>query len=610
MKLRKNKSISKLLRHTTSRILILYIFSSLVACSSPQKPSITFTVAMENPSEHTFQVKMECTGMEKEYVDFKIPMWSPGYYQILNFAENIENFAATDENGTELAFEKHNENTWRVTRGQSSSIVLNYDVKTVRTFVAIPYLDEERGYIIPTGVMLHPTELVQTPSKIIIDPYEGWDKVATGLDAVEGENFTFMADNFDALYDSPLLVGKLEELPSFTVKGVPHYFMGYKMGEFNKEGFINDLKKVTEAATDIIGDVPFKHYTFIGIGPGRGGIEHLNSTTVSFNGNSLSDTSSYQRMLNFLAHEYFHHYNVKRIRPIELGPFDYDKENRTKMLWLSEGVSVYYEYLAVKRAGLCNETQLLGHLKNDILAYERKPGRLFQSLAESSYETWEDGPFGRVGDEFNKTISYYDKGPIVGWLFDFAIRHETKNEKSLDDVMRFLYNHYYKELGRGFTEDELREALETAAGTKLDELFTYIYTTEELDYNKYLAYAGYQIDVTPQPVAGGWLGATASSKNDSLFIKDVEWKSPAWEGGLRKGDLVLDINGAEELKNIISTKKEGDIIQVTVRKDTESKKISIPLGTKMFRSFEFSKLDSLTELQQKIQQSWLGEVAL
>jgi predicted metalloprotease with PDZ domain len=258
-------------------------------------------------------------------------------------------------------------------------------------------------------------------------PYKDWANVATGLDDVPGKKFTYAAADFDVLFDSPLLIGNLETLPAFTVKGIPHYFTGYKLGDFDRDAFMKDLKKIVEGGAAIIGDIPYKHYTFLGIGPGRGGIEHLNSSSLSFEGSQLNSTEGKVRMLSFIAHEYFHHYNVKRIRPIELGPFDYDSGSKTKLLWVSEGLTVYYEYLILKRSGLMTEQELFNAFRNNLSAYENKPGHMYQSVAQASYETWSDGPFGRTGDEVNKTISYYDKGPVLGMLLDFKIRHETKN---------------------------------------------------------------------------------------------------------------------------------------------------------------------------------------
>ena len=183
----------------------------------------------------------------------------------------------------------------------------------------------------------------------------------------------------------------------------------------------------------------------------------MNNTTFGFNGSNFKNRDNYIRTLHFLAHEYFHHYNVKRIRPIELGPFDYDKGSRTKMLWVSEGLSVYYEYMVVKRAGITTDAELLNALRGNMVAFENKPGRLYQTLEQASYETWSDGPFGRTGDEVNKTISYYDKGPAVGLLFDFKIRQVTNNKRSLDDVMRFLIQRILSKKEKGIYGRRIKE---------------------------------------------------------------------------------------------------------------------------------------------------------
>ena len=175
-----------------------------------------------------------------------------------------------------------------------------------------------------------------------------------------------------------------------------HRFIGYEMGEFDRVACMQNLKKVVESSVEIMRDIPFEEYTFIAIGPGRGGIEHLNNTTVSFDGKQMEDKEGVLRMMNFLAHEYFHHYNVKRIRPFELGPFDYDKGTKTNLLWVSEGLSVYYEYLVTLRGGLMSEKELFENLESNINEFENDPGKVHQSLVEASFATWGDGPFGTM----------------------------------------------------------------------------------------------------------------------------------------------------------------------------------------------------------------------
>lgn len=588
---------------------VLVSLFSVPFCTTAQKSSLNYTVSMENPEWHYFHVELNCTGIKKDSIDFKMPVWSPGYYQRLDFAKNVEGFKAFDEEGNELNWKKAADNDWRVFSRNKATIKLSYDVKTVRPFVATPYLDETRGYIVPAGVFFHIDKKINHPVQLKVIPANQWARVATGLDSVAGKKFTYTAPDFDILYDSPLLIGNLEELPSFTVRGVTHRFIGYKLGDFDREQFIADLKKIVETSVSTIGHLPYKNYTFIAIGPGAGGIEHLNNTTFGFNGSGLNKKDAYIRTLHFLAHEYFHHYNVKRIRPIELGPFDYDNGSRTKMLWVSEGLSVYYEYMMVKRAGISTDEELFNAFRNNILAFEGKPGRLYQTLEQASYETWSDGPFGRTGDEVNKTISYYDKGPVVGLLFDFKIRELTNNKKSLDDVMRLLYKEYYQKKKRGFTEQELRQAFETVAGASLADELDYVTTTKELDYPKYLSYAGLAIDTITRELPGAYPGFSTREREDSLFIASVDFESPAWNAGIRMRQQLLQINGAKAttqlLKESIEKAKEGDKITLKVFANNSTKEMEVVFSRKKQRSYTISPVESPAPLQKQILESWL-----
>ena len=463
--------------------IIFAFFSNLIYCNNPV---LEYTVSMSNPEEHYFNVEMKCSGWEKDTIELKMPVWMPGYYQIMNYAQYVENSSVSDAGKNQISIRKTKENTWQLIVKKESPFKITYKVKADKRFVANSFLDSTHAYIVPAATFFYISGKIDTPVRLKINLNDRQDQIATGLKQVEGKPNEFEAADFDLLYDSPVLIGDLEELPAFSINGIEHRFIGYKMGDFNRPAFMNNLKKVVQAGINIIGDIPYKQYTFIGIGPGRGGIEHLNNTTVSFDGKGLDNHEGMIRTLNFLGHEYFHNYNVKRIRPFELGPFDYSVENRTNLLWVSEGLSVYYEYLMVKRAGILTEKEFYSDLESNINATENNPGRLKQSLVQSSYNTWNDGPFGKPGE----TISYYDKGPLIGLILDLAIRNATKNKKSLDDVMRFVYWHYYKELSRGFTDAEFQQACEKIAGISLNAEFEYVNTTSEPDYNKYLSFAG------------------------------------------------------------------------------------------------------------------------
>ncbi|HWK07987.1 MAG TPA: hypothetical protein VNS58_30370 [Puia sp.] len=492
--------------------------------AAPVPDNMTYTVSM-NTTTHLFHVVFRWAGIHEPLPDFRMPAWMPGYYQLIDYAGKLQHFEAADEAGKPLPWEKTTASTWRVSKEKASSITLSYDIDVSTPMPAVPnvaqsLLDSTHAFIAPTTLFLYPEGYIHHPVLLHLVPPAKGDLVATGLDTIAGKKFTYTAPDFDILYDCPILVGPLEALPSFQVRGIPHYFIGYQLGDFDRQQFMADLKKVVEAGIAVIGDIPYRHYTFLATGPGRGGVEHLNSTTVPFSGAQLSTASGRHRLLNFLAHEYFHLYNVKRIRPVALGPFDYSQEDRTNMLWVSEGFTVYYEYLSVRRAGLMTGTDLLHDFQSNIAAYENKPGHLYQSATQASYETWADGPLVKP-EAANRTISYYDKGPALGMLLDFAIRHATNNQKSLDDVMRELYHRYYQEKKRGFTDAEFRQVCERLAGISLSEIFEYASTVKDVDYSKYLAYAGLAIDLGPQEQAGS-PQAQPGAKQDSSAANQAQ----------------------------------------------------------------------------------------
>lgn len=488
---------------------ILFCFSLFAAVSAKGsnseqsiRPVLHYTVSMPDPSNHYYHVEFYCSGWINDTIDFKMPRWMPGYYQIMEYARELKNYSARDINGKLITVNNINQSTWRIIFNKNTPFRISYDVKADRKFAASNYLDTFHGYIVPAATFMYIDGYIKSPVILTITPNENWDMIATGLDPVPGKRNEYTASDFDILYDCPVLMGNLEELPSFEVNGILHRFICYNPGHFNRELFMASLKKTVQVAAGIIGDIPYKEYTFIGIGPGYGGIEHLNNTTVSFDGRGLDKPETMTRILKFLAHEYFHHYNVKRIRPYELGPFDYDRENKTNLLWVSEGLTVYYEYMIVKRAGLISEKELYESFERNIDAVENDPGRHHQSLSQASFNTWSDGPFGNKTAGDDKSISYYDKGPVIGLILDFSIRNATQNNKSLDDVMRLLYRNYYLKMQRGFTDAEFQQACENVAGISLSREFEYVYTTKEPDYSVYLYYAGLKIEEENYEKAG------------------------------------------------------------------------------------------------------------
>lgn len=515
--------MGKLSKATGSGLVLIVLMLFLAACTSGgqaglknnKSPLFHYTVYTDDPGTQLFTVRLDCAGWSEETITLKIPAWSPGYYQIMNYAREISDLKATDAKGRELPVTNPATGTWEVDIHKGKPFTVAYNVKATRRFVVNNYLDSTRWYIVPSATFMYPDGRTDLPVKLTVNLPEYWSNIATGLKQVDGNPGVFHAPDFDILYDCPLLIGNLEELTPFLVNGIPHRFIGFQPGEFDRELFMSNLEKVVKAAVEIIGDIPYDEYTFIAIGPGNGGIEHLNNTTVSFNGSRLNNRDAMISMMSFLAHEYFHHYNVKRIRPLELGPFDYENGSRTNLLWVSEGFTSYYEHHILARAGLITEQEFYGRLARIITNHENKPGRHHQSLVQASYNTWRDGPFGNMGPEAGKTISFYEKGACVGLILDLAIRNATGGEKSLDDVMRLLYYRYYLELNRGVTDAEFQAACETIAGTTLNKEFEYVYTTREIDYDLYLSYAGLKINTATDASTGRRIFSITAKENSS-----------------------------------------------------------------------------------------------
>jgi predicted metalloprotease with PDZ domain len=367
-----------------------------------------------------------------------------------------------------------------------------------------------------------------------------------------------------------------------------------------------DLRKIVDEAIQIIGDIPYKHYTFLAIGPVPGGIEHLNSTGFGFSSTDFHRRDRLLRMYTFLSHEYFHHYNAKRIRPIELGPFDYYAGSKTTMLWIAEGFTNYYDELIVKRAGLMTNEEYLKSISARIQSFENKPGRLFQTAADASYSTWEDGPFGRTGDDAYKTISVYEKGSLLGFVLDLEIRYYTKNKKSLDDVMRCLYTEYYQHKKRGFTEDEFRIAVEHISGKKMTEFFDYVNTLKPINYQKYLNYAGLKLVENSVELPEPYTGLSFRLRNDTIHVSRVDWQSPAWEAGIRSNDKIFMVNDQHaNMESLATAWKSNAPLKLMVVQNRKQQTLTLQPGKKTERQFSIQPYPKPNKLQREILGDWI-----
>jgi len=433
------------------------------------------------------------------------------------------------------------------------------------------------------------------------------------LPPVAGEANTFRAENFDILYDAPVEISNFKEI-DFLVRSIPHRIVIDGDGNYDPTRLREGVGKIVEAEVSLFGEIPYHDYTFIlhlrsNTG---GGLEHLNSTALGFRRAGFANENGYQNFWSLVAHEFFHLWNVKRIRPDALGPFDYNKENYTRLLWVAEGITEYYGNLMVRRAGLMTEAAYLDHLAKQIEDFQSTPGRMEMSAEEASFDAWIKY-YRPDENSVNSSISYYDKGELLGMLLDLEIRRRTHGAKSLDDVMRYLYAEFYKR-GRNYTPADFQAACELMAGASLDDFFSrYVRGRDELLYDDFLAGAGLHLDRagTGDSAQKAFLGADLSQSGERLLITSVRVGSPAYEQGLNANDQIVALDGARVTKDIfearLAEKKPGDTVRITVFRFDDLRTFDIRLGSRIDGRYRILSLPTASDDQKRIYRTWLGE---
>ncbi|HEV7842323.1 MAG TPA: hypothetical protein VGO69_01430, partial [Pyrinomonadaceae bacterium] len=485
-----------------SALLVLFFASaasaqrSNQAASSSPAPEITYTVSMPKPYTHMLDVEMRLRGAIAARTDLIMPVWTPGSYLIREFERNVQDFDAKDAGGRTLRWAKSNKNTWRVETAGAREIVITYSVYANEFSVRTNEVTDQHAFWNNAALLMYPDGQLKAPSQLRVVPFGNW-KVATGLPAAAGGRAnTFRAEDFDILYDSPVEVGNFKTI-SFEVKNIQHRIVIDGEGNYEPERMRRDVQKIVESAVSIMGEIPYRDYTFFLHlrSTGGGGLEHLNSTALIYPRFRFRPEANYKSFLSLVAHEFFHLWNVKRIRPDALGPFDYTQENYTKLLWVAEGITSYYENIILVRAGLLSGEDYLSDLANGIRDLQNTPGRFEQSLEDSSFDAWIKY-YRPDENSVNSQVSYYDKGAIVGALLDLEIQRVSHGTRSLDAVLRYLYEEFYKK-GRNYTPEDFQQAAERVAGASLESFFArYVRGREEIDFNTILNNAGLYLDTS------------------------------------------------------------------------------------------------------------------
>jgi len=576
-------------------LLLFFVLSSFILYSQ----EISYEISMPEPHTHYFEVKMNVSNYKKDYFDVQMPVWAPGSYLVREFAKSVENVGASF-NKKLIKTEQINKNTWRIYSNKANNVNITYRVYAFELSVRTSFIDASHGYFNGTSMFMYINDLKNTPHQLTIVPYKDWKKVSTSLPKIEGKGFVYKAPNYDILVDSPVEIGNHETF-EFTSAGVLHHVAMYGKGNYDVEKLKVDMAKITQACTDVFGVNPNKEYTFIihNLTVGSGGLEHLSSTTLQVNRWTYSG-DDYKGFLSLVAHEYFHLWNVKRIRPIQLGPFDYNNENYTHLLWVMEGFTSYYDELLLYRAGIYKESEIIGKFTNSINRIENQPGNKVQSAADASFNAWIKA-YRSNENSYNTTISYYTKGSVIANMLDLMICNSTKGKKNLDDVMKTLYNDFYLKEKRGFTNKEMQATLEKVSGLKLDDFFAkYINGTQTFDYTTMFGYADMKVEsmINTSPS----LGMSLKSNNT---IRTVYRGGSAYEGGLNVNDEVLAINGFRvngNASDFIADKNVGDKIDVLISRDNIIQTISFPLKEKGSTQYY---IFSDTEKKNAVFNKWL-----
>jgi predicted metalloprotease with PDZ domain len=535
-----------------------------------------------------------------------LPRWAPGSYLVREFARHVDWISAS-QGGRELAIRKSGTDEWTIDEAGGGDLAVRYGLYARELTVRTNYLDHERALIAGAATFLVPEGCEARDFELEVIQPDAWPEPQCALPSRDG---IFLARGYDDLIDAPLAAGPCT-VADFDVRGVPHRVAVYGRGDADAQGLAGPLRALCEAAAGVFGgDVPCERYLFIVEIGCAGGLEHADSSVCGFPVVSLTPDAEKRANLSLVAHEYFHLWNVKRIRPAALGPFDYRREALTPHLWVAEGLTSYYQYLLLQRAGILSPERLLAVYAGHVLELESTPGRLVQTLEESSHDAWIK--FYRPHENTpNTTVSYYGKGAVVGLVLDLEIRARTAGRRSLDDVMRELWSGWKRRPERGFTDDELRAAFAAAAGSSMDAAIDEcVRTRGELDVDSRLAAAGLEL-VRRKPREGGSLGVAFRRSEGRLLVERVVRDGPAAIAGLSPGEELIAIDGfrvdESEARALLDRSRPGQRVALTTTHWSRLREVEVTLGERPSSDYRMRKRRDAGEAERRVLKAWLGK---
>jgi len=610
--------------------------SSTAAAPQPTPPPlyISYKLAMPRPASHLFQVTVEPDlPTLTDYVDFQMPRWSPGRYAVFDFAKNVQEVRAQsrcrsfDQNCEvkPLPVTRLDDQTWRVTT-RGASCTLNYKVFGDDLSGTFAQLDARHANYNGGEIFMYVVGHKQDPVTLRIEAPANWRVVNGRMSLAEGfDGVEWRLPNYDILIDNPTELAPDLTQDDFTVDGKTYHVVVHSFG--NEGGkrpqLVRGIERIVRAETAMWGAPEFDSYTFLlhfaADDRSSDGMEHLTSTNIIEPG-ALADPGVLEETLDAVAHEFFHVWNVKRLRPIELGPWDFTRPANTRGLWIAEGFTNYYGHLMLRRAGLLTDTQFLQRESGTISAVENSPGSRLMSAVESSLSA----PFLDRGTSIQQTnlantsISYYPKGELIGLALDLLIRGKTNGRVSLDDVMRRMYEEFYLKSpqatyylrGRGYTNEDFARVASEVAGFDLKDFFTrYAFGVETPPYDEAFAQVG--LKLVREPAREAYTAGITLDREERQKAKigNVSNNSSAEDASLERNDVILSIGGEKVTRTtwmtVLNRFKQGARVPVAVQRDRRTLQLSITLKAPDVYIYRIEEKADASAQARALRTAWL-----
>jgi predicted metalloprotease with PDZ domain len=578
-------------------------------------PVNEYRIAWPEPQTHLYDIELTFDAGGQDSADVNLPVWRPGRYVRQNYAANVQEVSAA-EGDDALAIRKVGLSTWRVSAREPGglgrvSVRYRYYANTMDAGASL--LSAEEAYFNPVNLFMVPEGQIFRPVRLTVEAPKGWT-AATALTPGRRAN-VFTAPDYHVLADAPTIVSPTLQSIQFTVDEVPYtiWFQGrFEPGAY-RDRIAPDVERIVRVQTGIFGGAPFDEYFFLFHllpYPFGHAVEHANSSSYAIQDTAFENDEGYRGFLGIIAHEFFHAWNVKRIRPAALWPYDYGREQFTTLHWFTEGVTSYFEALTMRWAGHAAPEEFLRDIGTNIDQLQRTPGRRVVPVSLASWDSWLSG-YGQGNP--NTTVNFYGKGLILGFLLDAEIRSRTDGEHSLTDVMRHLYETAYLQ-GRGVPEDGVQRAAEAVAGGSFAEFFDrYVHGTEELPYDRILEPFGLRVvQQTDESRPAASLKLRTRPDGEHASVVSIDPDSPALAAGIDVGDQIVAVAGrvapASGWESLLAGIDPGERVPVTVRRRDRVLDVAVEAAGGGNVRWVLTRDDETTEREDRLFGQWMEGV--